>query len=84
MRLLRELVLIELIDSDETWDGGIILKTEHAKTPPPQGKIIEVGPDVREVKVGQTVIYGKHAAQELEEGKVMVCESDIIAILGDV
>jgi len=80
MKLMRNLILIKLEDVKDTWDGGIIVKTERAKIPAPQGEVVAIGPDVTEVTIGQTVLFGKFAAQEVGD-EVLICEDDVLAVI---
>lgn len=78
MELMRNLVQISLERAPDSW-GGIIVKPESLKTRPNMdGVVLSIGPDVTSVEVGERVIYGKFAAQELEDS-ILVHEEDIIA-----
>lgn len=80
MRLMRDLILVKPEEAEETWEGGIIVKTDTAKIPPPKGTVLSVGPDVSDIKVGDVVIYGKFAVQEFNDD-VLVCEDDVLAVM---
>lgn len=80
MQLMRNLIQIKLGEPKVTYAGGIIVKTDVAKIPAPRGKVVSVGPDVKEIKVGDEVIFGKHAAQDIGDG-VLICEADVLAII---
>lgn len=85
---LSDRVLIEPAAAEEKTASGIIIP-DTAKEKPLQGVIIAVGPGSKDeemqVKVGDTVLYGKYAGTELElEGKkyLIMRQSDVVAILG--
>ena len=73
--------------------GGLYIP-DTAKEKPQSGKIVAVGPGklseegVRiepDVKVGQTVLYGKYSGTEVTvegEDYLILRESDILAVLG--
>ena len=91
-RPLHDRVAVEAIEKEEKTQGGIIIP-DSAKETPMQGKIISVGKGTKndkgevtplDVKVGDTVLYGKWAGTEVEIGskKLMIMkESDIMGIL---
>ena len=81
------------LEEEEQMRGGLYIP-DTAKEKPQSGKIIAVGPGklseegVRiepDVKVGQTVLYGKYSGTEVTvegEDYLILRESDILAILG--
>ncbi len=84
---LADRVLIKPAPAEEKTIGGIIIP-DTAKEKPLQGEVVAAGQGTKDeamvVKVGDTVLYGKYAGQELEfEGvKYLVMrQSDILAIL---
>ncbi|GAB4521654.1 MAG: co-chaperone GroES [Anaerolineae bacterium] len=93
LRPLGDRVVVEPIEEEERTAGGIILP-ETAKEKPQQGKVIAVGPGVRnengervpmDVKLGDRVLFAKYAGTEVKLGsdhKVLVLrESDILAVI---
>lgn len=83
---LADRVLIKPAEAEEKI-GGIIIP-DTAKEKPLRGEIIATGNGTKDeemiLKVGDKVLYGKYAGQELEfEGdKYMVMrQSDVIAII---
>jgi chaperonin GroES len=92
LRPLGDRVWIEPIEQEETTASGIILP-ETAKEKPQEGKVLAVGPGVRddkgerqplEVKVGDRVLFAKYAGTEIkQEGTkyLIMRESDILAIV---
>lgn len=84
---INDRVVVKPAPADEKTTGGIIIP-DTAKEKPQRGKVIAVGPgkdDVKmTVKVGDTVLYGKYAGQELSyEGTdyLIMREDDILVIL---
>ena len=68
--------------------GGIIIP-DTAKEKPLQGTVAAVGNGTKDeemiLKVGDNVLYGKYAGQEIEykgEKFIVMRQSDVIAILG--
>lgn len=45
-----------------------------------KGKVLSVGPEVRDVRVGQTVLASITAGVELSQGVVMVTERAVIGV----
>ena len=84
---LADRVLIEPKEAEMKTASGIYIP-DSAKENPQQGAVIAVGPGKKdepmEVKVGDTVLYGKYAGTEVtvEEKKYLIVkQSDILAIL---
>lgn len=84
---LADRVLIEPKEAEMKTASGIYIP-DSAKEKPQQGAVIAVGPGKKdepmEVKVGDTVLYGKYAGTEVtvEEKKYLIVkQSDILAIL---
>ena len=80
-------VLIQPNPAEEKTAAGLIIP-DTAKEKPLAGKVVAVGPgtsDVKmEVKVGDTVLYGKYAGTEVTvEGEtyLIMRQSDIFAII---
>jgi chaperonin GroES len=89
---LADRVLIEPAEAETKTQSGLFIP-DNAKEKPMQGKVIAVGAGKKndkgeivapEVKVGDTVLYGKYSGTEVTTaGKsyLIVRESDIFAIL---
>ena len=92
LRPLHDRVIVERLEQETKTASGIVLP-EAAAEKPDQGKVLAVGNGkiledgkVRplDVKVGDTVLYGKYAGTELKlEGKdyLIMREDDILAII---
>ena len=85
---LADRVLIKPAPAEEKTIGGIIIP-DTAKEKPSKGEVIATGNGTKDeemvIKVGDTVLYGKYAGQELEfDGvKYMIMkQSEILAVLG--
>ena len=85
---LDDRVLIQLIESEEKTEGGIIIP-DTAKEKPVMGKVIEVGTDedLREhIKAGDKVVFAKYGGDDIsigtEEYKI-IPRADILAIVED-
>lgn len=85
---LADRVIIESTPAEEVTVAGIIIP-DSAKEKPLKGKVVAVGPGTKdeamELKVGDTVLYGKYAGTEVEIDKETVLimrQSDVLAILG--
>ena len=84
---LHDRVILEAIPVESKTASGIIIP-DSAKEKPQRGKIIYVGNGLKGepliVKVGDNVLYGKHAGQEIQiEDKkyLLMREADILAII---
>ena len=84
---LGDRVLVEPSKQEEKTAGGIIIP-DTAKEKPQKGIVVAVGNGTKdekmEVKVGDTVLYGKYAGTELKlEAKeyMIMRQSDILAVI---
>ncbi len=84
---LSDRVLILPNQAEEKTAGGLYIP-DTAKEKPLAGKVVAAGPGTKdvemEVKVGDEVLYGKYAGQELQiEGQtyLIMKQSDILAII---
>lgn len=89
---LHDRVIVKAASANEVTSGGIIIP-DTAKEKPMQGEIIAVGQGKQsengtatalQVKVGDTVLYGKYAGTEVSyngEELLIMRESDIFAII---
>lgn len=78
---LHDRVLVKPIESETVSKGGIIIP-DAAKEKPLEGTVVAIGSKVDSVKVGDIILYGKFAGNELEHEGVnylMFRESDLIA-----
>ena len=80
-------MLIQPNPAEEKTAGGLIIP-DTAKEKPLAGKVIAVGPGTKEVtmevKVGDQVLYGKYAGQEIQiDGTdyLIMKQNDILAII---
>ena len=84
---LSDRVLILPNPAEEKTAGGLIIP-DTAKEKPLAGKVVAVGPGTQEVKmevaVGDQVLYGKYAGQEIQiDGTdyLIMKQNDILAII---
>jgi len=92
IRPLHDRAVIRRVEEERTSAGGIVLP-DSATEKPSRGEVIAVGNgkildsgDVRplDVKVGDTVLFGKYAGTEIKIGDeelVVMREDDIMAII---
>lgn len=84
---LADRVLIEPQEAQKQTASGLFIP-DTAKEKPQQGKVLAAGPGKKdepmEVKIGDTVLYGKYAGTEVsvdDKKYLIVKQSDILAIL---
>ena len=85
-KILAGKVLVKPSAAEEKTASGIIIP-ETAKEKPQNGEVIMVGSDKKdepmEIKVGDQVLYGKFAGQELtidKEDYLLISQSDVLFI----
>jgi chaperonin GroES len=91
-RPLRDRVLIQRLDQEETTRGGIIIP-DTAKEKPIEGKVVAVGSgrlmdsgkvQRLEIEEGHRILFGKYAGTEIKlqgETYVILRESDVLGIV---
>lgn len=84
---LADRVLIEPMEAETKTESGIYIP-DSAQEKPQNGKVVAVGTGTKdiemEVKVGDTVLYGKFSGTEITvDGKdyIIMNQSDILAVL---
>ncbi len=92
LRPLHDRVVVRRLEEDTRTPGGVIIP-DTAKEKPMQGEVLAVGPGARDedgkripmdVKVGDTVLFGKWSGTEVKldgEEVVIMKESDIMGIV---
>ena len=85
-KILAGKILVKPSEAEGKTASGIIIP-ETAKEKPQNGKVVMVGADKKdepmEIKVGDQVLYGKFAGQELnidEEDYLLLSQSDILFV----
>ncbi|MGF7139543.1 co-chaperone GroES [Roseimarinus sediminis] len=85
-RILAGKILVEPMAAEEKTAGGIIIP-DSAKEKPQVGKVVLAGESKKdepmEVKVGDTVFYGKYAGTELNiDGSdyLLISQTDVLYI----
>ena len=85
---LADRVLVQPAPAEEKV-GGIIIP-DAAKEKPQRGKVVAVGQGTKDevmiLKEGNTVLYGKYAGTEIENGGekyLIMRQSDVLAIVED-
>ena len=91
-RPLHDRVVVRRVEEDTKTKGGIIIP-DTAQEKPMQGEVIAVGPGGRDesgklipidVKVGETILFGKWSGNEVKIDGVeylIMKESDIMGVL---
>ena len=92
LRPLQDRLLVKRLEEKEQMQGGIIIP-DTAKEKPQQAKVLAVGPgrvtddgklQPIEVKVGDTVVFGKYSGTEVKvEGDdlLIIREDDVLGVL---
>ncbi len=92
IRPLQDRVIVKRMEEETTSSGGIVLP-DSATEKPIRGEVIAVGPGKRldsgkkqplEVKVGDTVLFGKYSGTEVkldDEELLVMREEDIMGVI---
>ena len=86
-KILAGKILVKPHEADETTVSGIIIP-DSAKEKPQMGKVLLVGvakkEEEMEIKVGDTVLYGKFTGQELDidgDDYLLMSQTDVLYIV---
>ncbi|MBM3222885.1 MAG: co-chaperone GroES [Candidatus Tectomicrobia bacterium] len=92
LRPLQDRLLVKRLEEKEQMSGGIIIP-DTAKEKPQQAKVLAVGPgrvtddgkaQAIDVKVGDTVVFGKYAGTEVKvdgDDLLIIREDDVLGVL---
>ena len=92
LRPLQDRLLVKRLEEKEQVQGGIIIP-DTAKEKPQQAKVLAVGPgrvtddgkvQPIEIKVGDTVVFGKYAGTEVKidgDDLLIIREDDVLGVL---
>ena len=92
LRPLHDRLLVKRLEEKEQVQGGIIIP-DTAKEKPQQAKVLAVGPgrvtddgklQAIEVKVGDTVVFGKYAGTEVKvdgDDLWIIRDDDVLGVL---
>ncbi len=92
IRPLHDRVLVKRMEEETTSAGGIVIPDSAAEKPQ-RGEIVAAGNGKRldsgeivplEVKVGDTVLFGKYSGTEIKElgdGMIVMREDDIMGVV---
>lgn len=87
MKPINDRVVVKPAPADTKTKGGIIIP-DTAKEKPQRGEVVAVGPgkegNLMNVAIGDIVLYGKYAGQELNYGGedyLIMREDDILVVL---
>jgi len=84
LKPLKDRVLVSYVEEAEVSSGGIYIP-DAAKEKPQRGKVEAVGKDVKDVKVGNEILFGKYTGDKFTMDKqdlLIVKEEDILAVFG--
>ena len=83
----RDNIIVERRESEDVSIGGILIPQDSQdKDKPAEGIITEVGPDVKDLKRGDHILFGKYAGTEYPFGGQTILfmrEEEIIATIED-
>lgn len=92
LRPLQDRILVKRLEEKEQVQGGIIIP-DTAKEKPQEAKVLAVGPgrvtddgkvQPIEIKVGDTVVFGKYAGTEVKidgDDLLIIREDDVLGVL---
>ena len=92
LRPLQDRIIVKRVEEETKTAGGIFIP-ETAKEKPQRGKVVAAGNGKKtedgkvlplDVKVGDTVLFGKYAGTEIKvdgEELLMMREDDILAVV---
>jgi chaperonin GroES len=83
LKPLKDRVVVSYAAAEDKTAGGLYVP-DSAKEKPQEGKVEAVGSEVKEVKVGDKVLFEKYGGSKVKVGSddmLIVKEEDILAII---
>jgi len=83
---LGNTVLVSYEELDEKLVSGIVIPNRHTETDAIQGQVLAIGSKVKDVKVGDNIMYADFAGSSIlneEDAVVFINEKDIMVIILD-
>lgn len=78
---LADRIVIKKVEAETKSSAGILLP-DSAQKKSLSGEVLSIGSEVKEVKVGDVVLYAQYGPVEIEdEGLVVVKEEDVLAVV---
>jgi len=80
---LGDRVYVKFLEEMEKTAGGIYIP-EAAKEKPQRGKVEAVGKDVKELKVGDVILFDKYSGSKIKEGSdeyLIIKEEDVLGVI---
>jgi chaperonin GroES len=75
-------VLLEFLDKEEKTEGGIYIPNDNNSDN--IGRVMEIGSEISDIKVGDTVVYAKFGGTEIKKYNkryLIIEEKDILGII---
>ena len=83
-RPLKERVFVSYAEEGDKTAGGLYLP-DTAKEKPQRGKVESVGSEVKDVKVGDVILFDKYSGSKINiDGSdyLIIKEEDVLGVLG--
>jgi chaperonin GroES len=83
LKPLQDRVVVSYSEEAEKTAGGIYVP-DTAKEKPQQGKIEAIGSEVKEVKVGDVILFSRYGGDKITVGdaeQLIIKEEDILAVI---
>lgn len=80
---LKDRLLVAENKTETTTESGIILEGANSVRESKKATVLAIGPDVKEVKVGDVILLEWHKAQVVKVGdaqRAMIKEEEVVAI----
>lgn len=81
---LKDRIVVKFSSEEMEKTPGGIYVPDVAKEKPQKGVVVEVGSEVKEVKVGDTVLFDKYAGSKIKVNEVeylIIKEEEILGII---
>lgn len=74
-----DIVLIKVDETKRQTDSGILIK-EDWKTLPPTGVVVAIGPHVRDLAVGDSVVFERYSSITLDDELRLCKDQHVLAV----
>lgn len=79
LKPLADRIIVQRFDAETKSRGGLIIP-DSVQEKPQRGKVVAIGMQVKELKVGDVVLFKKYSGSEADAALIMK-EEDVMAVV---
>lgn len=85
LKPLSDRIIVERIEAESKTAGGIIIP-DTAKEKPAEGKLVAIGKDVKDLVVGDRILFAKFSGSEVKveyKSFLIMKEADVLGVINE-